>query len=77
MGADPVTVHRFWRRYGLKPHVKKSFNLSRDRQFEEKVFDVVGLCQNPPEKAIVFGVDEKARTEALERNRAILPRGKD
>ena len=77
MGVDPVTVHRVWRRYGLKPHLKQSFKLSRDRQFEEKVVDVVGLYQNPPEKAIVFSVDEKPQTQALERTQAILPMGKN
>lgn len=77
MGVDPVTVHRVWRRYGLKPHLKQSFKLSRDQQFEEKVVDVVGLYQNPPEKAIVFSVDEKPQTQALERTQAILPLGKN
>ena len=77
IGVDPVTVHRVWRRYGLKPHLKQSFKLSHDRRFEEKVIDVVGLYQNPPEKAIVFSVDEKPQTQALERTQAVLPMGKD
>jgi hypothetical protein len=77
MGVDPVTVHRVWWRYGLKPHLKQSFKLSRDQQFEEMVVDVVGLYQNPPEKAIVFSVDEKPQTQALERTQAILPLGKN
>ncbi len=77
IGVDPVTVHRVWRRYGLKPHLKQSFKLSHDRQFEEKVVDVVGLYQNPPEKAIIFSVDEKPQTQALERTQAILPMGKN
>lgn len=77
VGVDPVTVHRIWRRYGLQPHRKQSFKLSHDRRFEEKVIDVVGLYQNPPEKAIVFSVDEKPQTPTLERTQAILPMGKN
>jgi transposase len=75
IGVDPVTVHRVWRRYGLKPHLKQSFKLRHDRRFAEKVVDVVGLYQNPPEKAIVFSMDEKP--QALERTQAILPMGKN
>ncbi|MGI0130425.1 MAG: IS630 family transposase [Thermoplasmata archaeon] len=77
IGVDPVTVHRVWRRYGLKPHLYQSFKRSRDRRCEEKVVDLVGLYQNPPEKAIVFSVDEKPPTQALERTPAILPMGKN
>ncbi len=57
MGVDPVTLHRVWQRYRLKPHLKQSLKLSRDRQFEEEVVDVVCLYQNQPEKAIVLSGD--------------------
>ena len=63
MGVDPVTVRRGSRRYGLKPHLTPSFKLGRDPRFEDKVVDVAGLHQNPPEKVIVFGADEETQTE--------------
>ncbi len=74
---DPGPVHRVWRRYGLKPHLKQSFKLSHDRPFEEKVVDGAGLYQNPLEKAIVFSGVETPQTPALERTQAILPMGKN
>jgi transposase len=77
MGIDHVTVHRIWRRYGLKPHRTQSFQLSRDPRLVEKLVDVVGVYQNPPEKSVIFSVDEKPQTQALERTQAILPMGKD
>ena len=77
VGVDHVTVHRIWRRYGLKPHRTQSFKLSRDPRFVEKLVDVVGVYQNPPERSAIFSVDEKPQTQALERTQAILPMGKD
>lgn len=77
MGVDHVTVHRVWKRYGLQPHRTQSFKLSHDPRFVEKLVDVVGIYQNPPEKSVVFSVDEKPQTQALERTQAILPMGKD
>ncbi len=77
VGVHQVTVHRVWRRYGLKPHLTQSFKLSHDKHFEEKVVDVVGIYQNPPEKAVVLSMDEKPQTQALERTQAILPMGKN
>jgi len=43
----------------LKPHLAKRFKISNDPQFEEKVTDIVGLYLNPPERAVLFSVDEK------------------
>lgn len=77
MGISYVTVHRIWRRYGLKPHRTQSFKLSRDPRFVEKLIDVVGIYQNPPDKSVIFSVDEKPQTQALERTQAILPMGRD
>lgn len=77
VGVDHVTVHRIWRRYGLKPHRTQSFKLSRDPRFVEKLMDVVGVYQNPPDRSVVFSVDEKPQTQALERTQAILPMGKN
>jgi transposase len=73
VGVHPSTIHRIWQLHGLKPHLAQSFKLSHDPRFEEKVVDVVGVYQNPPERSVVFCVDEKPQTQALERTQAILP----
>jgi transposase len=77
VGLDHVTVHRIWKRYGLQPHETQSFKLSKDPRFVEKLVDVVGIYQNPPDRSVVLSVDEKPQTQALERTQAILPMGKD
>ena len=59
-GVSPATVQRIWDAHGLKPHRVKTFKLSNDPRFTEKLTDVVGLYLNPPEKAIVLCVDEKS-----------------
>ena len=58
-GVSKATVQRIWAARGLKPHLVKTFKLSNDPRFEEKLMDVVGLYLNPPEKAIVLCMDEK------------------
>ena len=72
-GISEHSVLRIWRAYGWKPPLVKSFKLSKDPMFVEKVRDIVGLYLNPPEKAIVLCVDEKSQTQALERSQPILP----
>lgn len=72
-GVSNATVQRIWKQYNLKPHLIKTFKLSRDKQFMEKLHDVVGLYLNPPDKAIVFCVDEKSQIQALERTQPLLP----
>ena len=72
-GISDHTVRRIWKAFGLKPHIVKSFKLSKDPFFVEKVRDIVGLYLNPPEKAIVLCVDEKSQTQALERTQPLLP----
>ena len=67
VGLSPATVGRIWRAHGLKPHRVKRFKLSTDPQFLEKLQDVVGLYVAPPEKAVVFSVDEKSQIQALDR----------
>jgi len=57
----------------LKPHQVKTFKLSNDRRFEEKLIDVVGLYLNPPDKAIVLCMDEKSSVQALDRTQPSLP----
>ena len=66
-------VHRVWRAFGLKPHLTKSFKLSTDPHFVEKVRDVVGLYLNPPDQALVLCVDEKSQIQALDRTQPSLP----
>ena len=75
VGLHHTTVHRIWRLHGLKPHLTQSFKLSKDKRFEEKLVDVVGLYMNPPERSVIFCVDEKPQTQALERTQAVLPMG--
>jgi transposase len=72
-GVSPDTVQRIWSGHGLKPHLVKTFKLSNDPRFEEKLTDVVGLYLNPPEKAIVLCVDEKSQIQALDRTQPGLP----
>ncbi len=72
-GLSKATIQRIWRDHGLKPHRMETFKLSRDPQFREKLQDVVGLYLDPPEKAIVFSVDEKSQIQALDRSQPGLP----
>lgn len=67
------TVTRIWKQYNLKPHLIETFKLSTDKRFLEKLYDVVGLYMNPPDKSIVLCVDEKSQIQALERTRPLLP----
>jgi transposase len=67
------TVGRIWARYGLKPHLHKTFKVSNDKNFAEKLEDVVGLYLNPPDNAIVFSCDEKSQIQALDRTQTCLP----
>jgi transposase len=68
-----MTVARVWDRHGLQPHRVRTFKLSRDKQFVEKLTDVVGLYLNPPDKALVLCVDEKSQIQALDRTQPGLP----
>ncbi|MEA3213226.1 MAG: hypothetical protein QOE70_6283 [Chthoniobacter sp.] len=68
-----MTVARVWDRHGLQPHRVRTFKLSKDKQFVEKLTDVVGLYLNPPDKALVFCVDEKSQIQALDRTQPGLP----
>ncbi len=40
-GVSDSTVGRIWRAHGLKPHLSGTFKLSNDKQFAEKLEDVV------------------------------------
>jgi transposase len=72
-GVSEATVRRIWKQHNLKPHLTKSFKLSRDKQFLEKLYDVVGLYLNPPDKSLVLCVDEKSQIQALDRTQPGLP----
>ena len=72
-GVSPATVQRLWSARNIQPHRVKTFKLSNDKRFEEKLVDVVGLYLNPPEKAIVLSMDEKSQIQALDRTQASLP----
>jgi hypothetical protein len=73
MGAGHTSVQRIWKEHGLKPHLTRTFKLSNDPKFAEKVVDVVGLYLNPPDKAVVLCVDEKSQIQALDRTQPGLP----
>ena len=73
VGVSRRSVQRVWTGAGLKPHLTRAFKLSNDPQFAEKVVDVVGLYMNPPERALVFCVDEKSQIQALDRTQPGLP----
>ena len=72
-GVSHATVQRIWDAHGLQPHRTRTFKLSRDKRFVEKLTDVVGLYLNPPDKAIVLCVDEKSQIQALDRTQPGLP----
>ena len=67
------TVNRIWQEHNLKPHRTRTFKLSRDPRFLEKLTDVVGLYLNPPDKSLVVCVDEKSQIQALDRTQPGLP----
>ena len=69
------TVHRYLTLFGVQPHRSRSFKLSTDPFFIEKVRDIVGLYLNPPDHALVLCVDEKSQVQALERTQPVLPMG--
>lgn len=72
-GVSEATIRRVWKRHNLKPHLTKTFKLSRDKAFLEKLSDIVGLYLNPPDRALVLCVDEKSQIQALDRTQPGLP----
>jgi transposase len=73
LGVSHSSVARIWNAHGLQPHRTKTFKLSKDKRFVEKLTDVVGLYLNPPDKALVLCVDEKSQIQALDRTQPGLP----
>ena len=72
-GISEASVRRIWRAHGLKLHLTRTFKLSRDPEFTEKLEDIVGLYLNPPEAAVVLCVDEKSQVQALARSQPAFP----
>src|SRR5215210_2765428 len=72
-GLSEKSVRRIWRKHGLKPHLSRTFKVSNDPQFAEKLEAIVGLYLNPPEHAIVLCADEKSQIQALDRTQPGLP----
>ena len=73
IGISPSSVGRIWGQVGLKPHLTRTFKVSNDPNFEEKVTDIVGLTMSPPDRALVLCVDEKSQIQALDRTQPGLP----
>ena len=74
-GVSKSTVQRWFELFGVQPHRQRSFRLSNDPFFVEKVRDIAGLYLNPPDNAVVLCVDEKSQIQALERHQPLLPMG--
>jgi len=72
-GVSKSTINNIWQSHNIKPHRVKTFKLSRDAKFLEKLTDVVGLYLNPPDQAMVICVDEKTQIQALDRTQPGLP----
>jgi transposase len=72
-GLSRMSVQRIWQQHNLKPHLIRTFKVSRDKQFVEKLYDVVGLYLNPPQRSLVLCVDEKSQIQALDRTQPGLP----
>jgi transposase len=73
VGVSRATVNRIWKSHRIQPHRERSFKLSKDPEFNDRVRDVVGLYMNPPDKAVVICVDEKPGIQALDRSQTTLP----
>ena len=73
LGTSHMMVQRVWQANHLKPHLTRTFKLSNDPQFVEKLVDVVGLYLDPPEHALVLCADEKSQIQALDRTQPGLP----
>jgi transposase len=75
VGVSRHTVHQIWKHNDIRPHLTRTFKISKDPNFERKFWDVIGLYLNPPDKALVLCCDEKSQCQALERTQPGLPLG--
>src|ERR1700691_3911028 len=73
VGISEASVRRIWHAHGLKPHLVKTFKVSNDPNFADKLEAIVGLYLNPPEHALVLSIDEKSQIQALDRTQPGLP----
>jgi hypothetical protein len=73
LGRSPSAMSRIWRAFGLKPQLVDTVKRSTDPPFIGKVRDLVGLCLNPPQAALVLGVEANSSIQALDRTAPILP----
>jgi transposase len=73
VGISPSSVRRIWMGQGLQPHRVRTFKISNDPQFADKLKDVVGLYVDPPAHAVVLSIDEKSQIQALDRTQPGLP----
>jgi transposase len=73
VGVSEKSVRRIWHKHGLKPHLSRTFKVSNDPEFAEKLEAIIGLYLNPPEHAIVLCADEKSQIQALDRTQPGLP----
>lgn len=74
-GLSVGTVHGLWQANDIKPHLTRTFKLSKDKEFDRKFWDIIGLYLDPPDKALVLCCDEKSQCQALERTQPGLPLG--
>lgn len=77
VGLTSGAVSDVLRKHEMKPHLTRTYKVSRDPAFAEKVRDVVGLYLNPPTNAVVLSVDEKTSIQALEQTCWRRARGKE
>ena len=72
-GLSHTTIRRIWAAFSVQPHRSKTFKLSSDPLFVDKVRDIIGLYLSPPDRALVLCVDEKSQIQALDRSQPVLP----
>ena len=72
-GVSLRSVQRILEAHQLAPHRIRTFKLSKDPKFADKLKDIVGLYVDPPAHAIVLSVDEKSQIQALDRTQPGLP----
>ena len=72
-GVSLRSVQRILEAHQLAPHRIRTFKLSKDPEFVEKLRDIVGLYVDPPAHAVVLSVDEKSQIQALDRTQPGLP----
>jgi len=72
-GVSLRSVQRILEAHQLAPHRIRTFKLSNDPKFADKLRDIVGLYVDPPAHAVVLSVDEKSQIQALDRTQPGLP----